>query len=87
MTIIYDRYGRKNNHITFGNREILPDRWEKSGSITYLGYGTDDDTQPMVIHRIEETSTGGTRKMARGLWSERASLTYQSVNSYFYEEV
>lgn len=87
MKIIRDRYGRKSNSQVFGNHEPLPDRWETSGSVTYLGYGGDDDSRPMAIHRIEETATGGTRKIAFGLWSQRESLTYRSVNSYFSEEV
>ena len=41
----------------------IPERWETSGSTTYLGYGG-DESKPMAIHKIEETSTGGTRKMA-----------------------
>ena len=41
----------------------------------------------MAIHKVEETGTGGTRTIAWGLWSERESLTYKSVNSYFEEEV
>lgn len=87
MKLIRDRYGRRNNHIAFGNRELLPDRWETKGSITYLGYGGTDDSKPMAIHKVEETGTGGTRTIAWGLWSERESLTYKSVNSYFEEEV
>lgn len=87
MKIIRDRYGRKSNSQVFGNHEPLPDRWETSGSVTYLGYGGDDDSRPMAIHRIEETANGGTRKIAWGLWDQRESLTYRSVNSYFSEEV
>ena len=40
----------------------------------------------MAIHKIEETSTGGTREMAWGLWADRETLEYQSVNSNFITE-
>lgn len=63
----------------------IPERWETSGSTTYLGYGG-DESKPMAIHKIEETSTGGTRKMAWGIWADRANLQYQSVNSNFITE-
>lgn len=77
----------RNRHgvITTAQCEPVPERWETTGNVTYIGYGG-DVTQPMAIHKIEETETGGTRKMAWGIWSERENLEYISVNQNFVTE-
>ncbi len=82
--MILDKYGRPENsaHFRFGEKEPYTIEENTSTGTTFVCY---DNSTNRVVKRIRETTVGTVTttivELGYGTWANRATLTYQPINS------
>ncbi len=79
--LVYDDYGRSSNNPNFGSKSEVPEPYMVDAAAEDVTYICFANTTPRCVRRITQADGVTTTEFSMGAWADRATLTYQPVNT------